>query len=42
MRKRHAKSPAARSLQENLGMSATVAERHQQIAKGKHDKRKLQ
>jgi len=42
MRKRRAKSPAARSLQEELGMSATVAKRHEQIAKGKQDKRKLQ
>ena len=42
MKKRRAKSPAARSLQENLGMSATVAKRHEQIAKGKQDKRKLQ
>jgi hypothetical protein len=42
MRKRRAKSPAARSLQEELGMSATVAERHEQIARAKQDKRKLQ
>jgi len=42
MRQRRAKSPAARSLQDELGMSAAVAERHEQIARGKQDKRKLQ
>jgi len=42
MLKRRAKSPAARALQKELGMSATVAERHEQVARGKQDKRKLQ
>jgi len=42
MRKRQAKSPTARALQEELGMSAAVADRHVQVRRGKQGKRKLQ
>lgn len=41
MRKRQTKSPTARALQEQLGMSATVAERHVRVAKGGPRKRGL-
>lgn len=41
MRKRRAKGQAAPALQEELGMSATVAERHEEIARAKQDKGKL-